>query len=109
MVVVGLAPRLWFARELRRQGLPVRQAWRRIYVPVTPWFGAALFVGAFSDLLGGLMMLVLGLVCVTVLAAGLIRGAWRFPTALRLLGDPDAWRGARRPYWEDDRQESGRP
>jgi hypothetical protein len=100
LIVLGLAPRLWLTRELRRQGWPVRHAWRRILVPATPWLGVSLLIGSVNNVIGGLMMLTLAAFWLTVLVIGLVRGAWRMPTALRLLGDPAAWRGTRRPYWD---------
>jgi hypothetical protein len=45
-------------------------------------------------------MLALGVTWGTVLIIGLGRGVRRLHTAVRLIGDPEAWRGSRRPYWD---------
>jgi len=99
-LVLGLAPRLVVARHLRRQGQSVRPALRRLYLSATPWIGLIFVVGSVSHLAGGIAMLAFAVVWVTVLVVGRARGIWRLPTAVRLIGDPEAWRGNRQAYWE---------
>ncbi|MBV8986236.1 MAG: hypothetical protein JOZ68_12570 [Acidimicrobiia bacterium] len=100
LLAIGVAPRVYTAVYLWRRGESVRPALRRLYVPATAWFGLTLLVGAINHTAGGLVMLVFVAVWGTVLIVGLARGAWRLPTAVRLIGDPEAWRGNRRPYWD---------
>jgi hypothetical protein len=64
------------------------------------WIGLAMVIGSVSPIAGGFVFVGGGAITIGILVIGLIRGAWRFPTAVRLIGDPEAWRGNRHPYWE---------
>jgi hypothetical protein len=103
LLALGIGPRVWITRELRRQGQPSRPAWRRVYLSPTAWFGIILIAGAISPVAGAAALAVVmvwaGVVIVELLVHG-VRGVWRLPTAVRLIGDPDAWKGIRRPYWD---------
>jgi hypothetical protein len=74
-----------------------------MYVPATPWLGLGLVTMSVNALAGGLLMLAFAVGAAAILFTGLIRGAWRLPTAMRLMGDPQAWRGERLPYWDGER------
>ena len=97
LLAVGVALRISIAVHLRHKGESIRPAFKRLYVPATPWVGLILVVLAVSHLLA--KILVLG-AFLPVLVIGLVRGIWRVPTAVRFIGDPEAWRGKRRAYWD---------
>jgi hypothetical protein len=68
-------------------------------------FGLCLLIGSVSAGAAGLVMLTWASYMTVVLVTGLVRGVWRFPTAVRLIGDPEAWRGNRHAYWESHDRE----
>src|SRR5207248_11174229 len=70
------------------------------YLSPMAWLGLILLVSSISRPAGGVVLLAFATVTVAFLAVAFVRGIWRFPTAVRLVGDPDAWRGNRLPYWE---------
>jgi hypothetical protein len=109
LLAFGLLPRVLVVRAVRRRGRRAAFLVRPFFLPVSAWFGLVLLLGAVSPVAGGLVMVALVLVAAAYLVAGFMKGAWRFPEAVRLLGNPEAWRGHRKPYWEQrDRHDRGR-
>jgi hypothetical protein len=100
LLVVGVTPRLWVARELRRQGRSGAVVMRPLLMSPMCFFGLCLLIGSVSAMGAGLFMVAWVSYMTVFLVTGLVRGAWRFPTAVRLIGDPEAWRGNRHAYWE---------
>ncbi len=73
-----------------------------VYLSPMVWFGLIVVADAVSPAVAGALIAIVMLWAIVggveLLVSG-VRGAWRVPTAIRLMGDPDAWKGIRRPYW----------
>ncbi|MEY2404385.1 MAG: hypothetical protein QOD38_1936, partial [Acidimicrobiaceae bacterium] len=102
VLCIGCIPRVFVARVLRRQGRSWSVVTRTFLTSPMCFFGVVLLVGQVNAMAGGFVMIAWGLWAFVVLATGLVRGVWRFPTAVRLIGDPEAWRGNRHAYWESN-------
>jgi hypothetical protein len=103
LVAVDIGGRIWLSRALKREGRPPRLAWTRVYISPFLWLGLVMLSGAIGGPVGAAIFAVT-LCCALVFAVWLIvggvRGAWRLPEAVRLIGDPKAWEGARRASWD---------
>jgi O-antigen ligase len=103
---IGVVPRIRLVLLLRRHGRPWRVSMRPLYTSLMGWFGLCVLISLVSPLVAGILMLMVASAAMVVLVTGLVRGVWRFPTAVRLIGDPEAWRGNRHPYWESRDRET---
>lgn len=89
------------ARRLRAHGWPRRRAWFNVYMSPGIFIGLVLFLGAIWMPAAEVVFATGALLLIAWLVESAVRGAWRLPTAIRLTGDPAAWRGERRAYWQE--------
>jgi len=106
LLVLGVVPRLRLVQVLHRAGRP-RLALRSLYLSPIAWIGLILLMGSISATAGAAVVGAYLLVLAGTVAIGLVRGVWRFPTAVRHIGDPEAWRGNRHPYWDTHGKDVG--
>jgi hypothetical protein len=100
LLTLDVAFRLWLVRQLGRDRQAVRKVWRSLYLSPLAWIGLIALTSSINPLAGGAVMAFWIVATAITVIVSFIRGVWRFPTAYRLLGEPEAWKGHRRAYWE---------
>jgi hypothetical protein len=94
-LALPLSVACWLAVRLRREGSPMYPAFKVVWRAPIFYVGILMLAPAVGGPLGNVMLSAVFVVYVVRLATRLPRLVRSVPSAVRDIGDPQAWRGGR--------------